>query len=102
MTETATTDDATAQPDRQSDADRPTAGDNGRSIRTYLGYALLAGLSLLALVAALQFYVNASAAIDQWVADEYRSLFQAAFNLVVLLVAAAGIAWQAGRLGGGR
>lgn len=102
MTDTSTTDDApTAQSDRPTPTDRQTVGD-GRSVRTYLSYVLLAGLSLLALVAALQFYLNASAAIDQWVADEYRSLFKAAFNLVVLLVSAAGITWQIGRLGSER
>lgn len=100
------------EPNRDQSADGPAEGESaseavattddvstGTKVRTYLAYALLVGLSLLALIAALQFYSNASAVIDQWIADEYRSLFQAAFNLVVLLVAAAGITWQARRLG---
>jgi hypothetical protein len=70
----------------------------GTDLRQKANYVLLAGLSLLALIAALQFYLNASSVISQWVTHEYRSLFQAAFNLVVLLLAAAGISRQVSRL----
>lgn len=78
-----------------------TATNDDTDLGKYLNYALLAGLSLLALIAALQFYFNASAAINQWVTSEYRSLFQAVFNLVVLLLAGAGITRQVRRLSGG-
>ncbi|MFB6221603.1 MAG: hypothetical protein ABEH90_09200 [Halolamina sp.] len=78
------------------DSEGSWTGDS--DIRRKLNYALLAGLSLLALIAALQFYLNASAAINQWVTREYRSLFQAVFNLAVLLIAAAGISRQVQRL----
>ena len=71
---------------------------DGRDLRRKANYALLAGLSLLALIAALQFYLNTSSVINQWVTREYRSLFQAVFNLVVLLIAAAGISRQVRRL----
>jgi hypothetical protein len=105
MTDTPTTDET--EPNRQQTTQRQSTATDARgsesdasNVGTYLSYALLAGLSLLALVAALQFYVNASSALNQWISDEYRSLFQAAFNLVVLLVAAAGITWQVRRLGG--
>jgi len=76
----------------------PEDADEGSDLRRKANYALLAGLSLLALVAALQFYLNTSAVISQWVTHEYRSLFQAVFNLVVLLLAAAGISRQVTRL----
>ena len=76
----------------------PDQPDEGTDLRQKANYVLLAGLSLLALIAALQFYLNASSVISQWVTHEYRSLFQAAFNLVVLLLAAAGISRQVSRL----
>ncbi|SEO27774.1 hypothetical protein SAMN04487948_101484 [Halogranum amylolyticum] len=74
--------------------------ESSRDVRTYVNYAILAGLCLLALVAALQFYLSTSRAIDIWVTREYRSLFQAVFNLVVLLVVSAGISLQLRRLYG--
>lgn len=104
MTDTSTTDETTpnrqptSQPESSSTTDGRSQPSDQRDVGRYVSYALLAGLSLLALIAALQFYVNASSALNQWIADEYRSLFQAAFNLVVLLVAAAGITWQVRRL----
>ena len=86
--------EATEEP--ASDGDETDEGMD--DLRQKLNYALLAGLSLLALIAALQFYFNASSAINQWVTREYRSLFQAVFNLVVLLLTAAGISRQVRRL----
>lgn len=76
----------------------PEVADERSDLQRKANYALLAGLSLLALIAALQFYFNASSVISQWVTHEYRSLFQAAFNLVVLLLAVAGISRQVSRL----
>ncbi|WP_416840785.1 hypothetical protein [Haloferax sp. DFSO52] len=67
-------------------------------VRRYLDYAVLAGLLLLALIAALQFYLNASQTISTWVNPEFRAPFQAAFNLVLLLGAALGISIQLRRL----
>jgi hypothetical protein len=64
------------------------------TIERYARYLLIAGFALLALIALLRFYFAASATIDTWIADDYRSLFQAVFNLAVLLVAGAGIGWQ--------
>lgn len=61
-------------------------------------YLLVAGLSLLALIAMLRFYFAASATIDTWISRDYRSLFQALFNLALLLLAGAGIAWQARKI----
>lgn len=87
--------------DEASDTGRTrpsTREPNADRVRRYLDYALLAGLALLALVAAMQFYVNASAAVSRWVTSEYRSLFQALFNLVVLLVVGAVISRRVHRL----
>lgn len=67
-------------------------------LRRQLNYALLLGLGLLALIAVIQFYLNMSAVINQWVTREFRSLFQAIFNLVVLLVVGAAISLQVKRL----
>jgi uncharacterized membrane protein len=57
-------------------------------------------LALLALLATVRFYFAVSTTIDRWVAREHRSLFQAAFNLVVLLVAAIGISWEVRKMAG--
>lgn len=71
----------------------------GGSVRQHLNYAALAVLALFAVVAAVRLYAEASRAIGIWVTPEYRPLVQVAFNLVVLLVAGAGILWQLRRLG---
>lgn len=91
--------------DEASDAPRdPVAdgpverGTRSHRVRRYLNYALLAGLVLLAVIAGLRFYFEASTAINQWITSEYRSLFQAAFNLIVLLLAGLGISRQVSRL----
>jgi hypothetical protein len=84
--------------DAPSTDDEP-ANDRGDLVR-YAHYALLGGLTLLALVATLRLYLAASTAIDIWVAREYRPLFQAAFNLVVLLLAAVGISWEVQQVAG--
>lgn len=71
---------------------------------TRLGEYLLKGalvlLALLALVATLQFYLTTQTAISRWVAHEYRPLFLAAFNLVVLLASGIGITLVLRRLTG--
>ncbi|RDZ63498.1 hypothetical protein C5B90_10150 [Haloferax sp. Atlit-12N] len=100
--ETAVSTGATPEPPESAD----DAGDDEESenrefaerIRRYLDYAVLAGLLLLALIAALQFYLNASQTITTWVNPEYRAPFQAAFNLVLLLGAALGVSVQLRRL----
>ncbi|KAB1193657.1 hypothetical protein GJR96_09480 [Haloferax sp. MBLA0076] len=81
----------------------PTDRENrefAERLRRYLDYAVLIGLLLLALIAALQFYLNASQTISTWVTPEFRAPFQAAFNLVLLLAAALGISVQIRRLTG--
>lgn len=93
MTDTADDDDGA----RNRAEERPEQ-DEGRDLRRTLNYVLLAGLSLLALIATLQLYLNVSTTINQWISQEYRSLFQAAFNLVVLLLVGTGMVWQVRRL----
>lgn len=69
-----------------------------RDVVRYLYWTALAALVLLAAVALLRFYLSASRAISVWVTREYRPLFQAAFNLVVLLVTGVGISLLVRRL----
>ncbi|MFB6361154.1 MAG: hypothetical protein ABEH59_07505 [Halobacteriales archaeon] len=59
--------------------------------RRYLMWTAVALLALLAVVATFRVYTSASSAIARFVAYEYRALFQAVFNLAVLLLAVAGI-----------
>jgi len=89
----------TDQPDETDDERaEPNRTDEGRDLRRTLNYVLLAGLSLVALIATLQLYFNVSSAINQWISREYRSLFQAAFNLTVLLLVGSAMVWQVRRL----
>jgi len=71
--------------------------DTGRSSREYLELFALIGLGLLAAVTTYGFYVNANRAIAQLVAPTHESLFQAAFNLALLLLALAGLSLLARR-----
>ncbi|GAB7012584.1 hypothetical protein [Halolamina salina] len=84
--------------DSDHEETEPHQTDEGRDLRRTLNYVLLAGLSLVALIATLQLYFNVSSAINQWISHEYRSLFQAAFNLVVLLLVGSAMVWQVRRL----
>lgn len=78
------------EPAAPAASDQMGADGDGNVVR-YLYWASLAALALLAVVALLQFYLSVSRAVSIWVTREYRPLFQAAFNLVVLLVAGVGI-----------
>lgn len=48
-------------------------------------------LGLIAVVSLFQLYTSIGALINEWVAREYRPLFRATLNLVVLLGAGIGI-----------
>ena len=63
----------------------------------YLRLGAVGLLAMLALIATVQLYTNTSAAIAQWLSPAYVPVFQAAFNLVVLLLALAGLAVLARR-----
>jgi len=65
--------------------------DDGRDVRELLLRGVLVVLGLVAVVALFQFYSSALAVINEWIAREYRALFRAMFNLVVLLAAGVGI-----------
>jgi len=99
MSETHTdTDPSTDTVDGASERD--TDEETGGRVRRYANYAILLVLGLLAFVAVIQLYLSVSNAIGTWITNEYRSLFQAAFNLVVLLAAGIGISYQLRRLYG--
>lgn len=88
---------STTAPDSEPMATDTTPNDEQTSestVERYARYLLIAGFALLALIALLRFYFAASTTIDIWIASDYRSLFQAVFNLAILLVAGAGIGWQ--------
>lgn len=55
------------------------------SMRRYLYRGTFAVLAVIALVATVQFYLNASRVISVWIAPDYRPLFQAVFNLTIVL-----------------
>jgi uncharacterized membrane protein YcjF (UPF0283 family) len=90
--------DIDESPDDERSADR--TNDDGSRARRYANYAVLLVLGLLAFVAVVRLYLSVSNVITTWITDEYRSLFQAAFNLVVLLAAGVGISYQLRRLYG--
>ncbi len=91
MTETAPdeTMTKTADDDESLDDRRYALSDTSRPLRA-LEWVALGVLSLLAIYALIQFYGSVSEAISLWIAAEYEPLFQAGFNLVVLLVAVVG------------
>lgn len=89
---------ASTRPPAPADGDTDADGTLGLRIRQFLNYGLLAGLLIVALVAVVGLYTAVSSAISIWVAREWRPLFRAAFNLVVLLLAGSGIVWQAARM----
>lgn len=84
-------DPAAGQPDRQHSVGRNSGRegslpDEQRVIRGLTWGAL--GIACVVAIGALhQFYFNAAAAIETFVATEYESLFLAGFNLIVLFVA---------------
>lgn len=87
------------EPDGTRDGD---ASRDSSRLWAYLDRALLVAFLLLAVVAALQFYLQTGAAIEVWIADEYEPIVKAAFNLAVLLFAAAGLSYQLRRVASDR
>ncbi len=84
-------------------SDSPDSGgllaDTGSDrFRWLVDRALLVAFSGLALLTAIQFYLQMGAAIDTWVAPAYQPIVSAGVNLSVLLVAVAGVSRQLRRL----
>ncbi|MUV90298.1 hypothetical protein GJ629_10655 [Halapricum sp. CBA1109] len=89
MTDTQQT-QTTDEPFEEYDSDPDAATD--RSDAQYYAELLGAGvLLLLGAIAAVGFYTSVSTAISRLVVRQYEPLFQAAFNLVVLLVVGVGL-----------
>lgn len=87
----------TADTDGQASATTSSRGraartrDDTSDVRGLILRGALVVLGFVAVVALFQFYTSAVAVINEWVGREYRALFRAAFNLVVLLAAGIGI-----------
>lgn len=102
-----TDDAADGDPPADAPADEASAGepadgtaDDGSSrVGEYLLKGALVMLVVLGMIATLQFYLHAQTAIGRLVALDYRPLFLAGFNLVVLLAVGIGIAQAVRRLG---
>jgi hypothetical protein len=89
--------------EQATDDERTESSDSdlvSERARRYFDYAVLVALGVLGFVALVQFYLSASNAINRWITPAYRSLFQAAFNLAVLLITGAAISLQFRRMGG--
>lgn len=99
--------DDRAEVDRQDDGveDREAGGEGDREadedadVRAYLLKAALVMLAVLGVVATIQFYLSTQTAIRRFASDEFRPVFVAAFNLVVLLAVGVGIAQVVRRMG---
>ncbi|AJF27027.1 hypothetical protein JZX76_12460 [Haloarcula hispanica] len=99
MSDTSNTDTVAQDIDAETGdtVDEPD-GDSGPAIAIYAQWAVFAILTLVALIATLQFYFSASSAIDTFVTDRYRPLFNAAFNLAVVLACGLGLSVLVRRL----
>lgn len=100
MSDTSNTSTVAQDPSEETGGVDETAAndDTGPSIAVYAQWAVFAILVLVALIATLQFYFSASSAIDTFVTARYRPLFNAAFNLAVLLVSGLGLSVLVRRL----
>ncbi|EMA01925.1 hypothetical protein SAMN05443574_10460 [Haloarcula vallismortis] len=100
MSDTSNTDTVAQDIDAETSGavDEDDADGSGQSIAVYAQWAVFAILTLVALIATLQFYFSASSAIDTFVTDRYRPLFNAAFNLVVVLGCGLGLSVLVRRL----
>lgn len=117
--ETDTTDDATdEQPaedrtdgvpdgdgDQEGTIDQRDEGsglvdiDEDADVQAYLLKGALVMLAVLGVIATVQFYLSTQTAIRRFSSPEFRPVFVAAFNLVVLLAVGVGIAQVVRRLG---
>jgi hypothetical protein len=96
MDEPATDDETDSQGDAAASDESTehlgaTDRDSRERIVTALQYGALAVLLLLALVSLFRFYFAASNAISIWISNDFVPIFQAVFNLVVLVLAVLGL-----------
>ncbi|MEF8786083.1 MAG: hypothetical protein V5A45_09140 [Haloarculaceae archaeon] len=93
VTQTPSDEPAARKPDDAGRARDESSDDTVISdgMRRYLYRGSFVALALFGLFAAVQFYINASQTISVWIAPDYRPLFQAVFNLVVVLACALGL-----------
>ena len=74
------------------------ADDDGRDLVTLVEWAAFGVLCLLALVATFRFYFATSNAIRIWFSRDFVPIFQAVFNLLVLVASGIGISVLVRRL----
>ncbi|ERG99893.1 MAG: hypothetical protein J07HQX50_01047 [Haloquadratum sp. J07HQX50] len=88
----------TNQASTQSETGNNELISDNRSLRRYAQLAAFGVLSLLALIAIIRFYMASARAISIWIAPDFEPLFQAGFNLVILIFAVAGVSVLGQRL----
>jgi hypothetical protein len=102
---TDTEPEPTTDTDRASTDDQHAASDTGETglvgedATHYLYWGTFATLLLLALLATVRFYLSASNAIGIWVAPDFVPVFQAVFNLAVVLGCGVGLSLLVRRMG---
>lgn len=92
-------DDAVGDEGREDETDRGGGRLPSGDGAAYLKWAAFVLLGLIAAIALFRFYFAASRTIDIWISRDFVPMFQAAFNLVVLLAAGAGLAKLARHIG---
>lgn len=75
-----------------------TIEDTKEKIVGYLYWGTFAAVFLFGAFAAYGFYGSVMDIIDIWVSEDFEPIFEAVFNLVVVLVAILGISLLVGRL----
>ncbi|MES3162030.1 MAG: hypothetical protein PPP55_10765 [Halorubrum sp.] len=110
MTDGTTTNDESRRPTTDGGTDTEATDDESESgstrftrltsedLRGILDRLALAALAVLALIAGWSFYGHAGTAIRTWLDPAYQPIALAAFNLIVLFVALAGVAHQLYRI----
>lgn len=82
-----------------SEASADDSRTSGERLAWVVQIGALVVLCLLALLATFRFYFAASQAIEVWISDDFVSVFQAAFNLLVLIASVYGVSMLVRRLG---
>ncbi|MEZ3116666.1 hypothetical protein RYH80_12175 [Halobaculum sp. MBLA0147] len=100
---TRTTESPEAGPGTADSSEASSTADTGRGVLgdtfgRWVNYLLLAGLSLVVLIAGFRVYLAVDALIRRFVASEFQQVFYGVFNLALLLLAVAGILVQRRRM----